>query len=160
MLAAPSSVWAADPPIQVLSERSLARFAEGLDFNLELEGQSRIVQVRLNYRIAGSRVWAYIYPEFTLARRVSASTRIPTSGRSYLPPGTELEYYYSVQDEEGSVHRTGLSSLLYRDQRFAGFDLYEFFHLARSSPDGGKLLPIQDRLQRIREKSRELGLVQ
>ncbi len=49
---------------------------------------------------------------------------------------------------------------LYRDRRFAGFDLYEFFHLARSSPDGGKLLPIQDRLQRIREKSRELGLVQ
>ena len=49
---------------------------------------------------------------------------------------------------------------LYHDRRFAGFDLYEFFHLARSSPDGGKLVPIQDRLQRIREKSRELGLVQ
>ena len=49
---------------------------------------------------------------------------------------------------------------LYHDQRFAGFDLYEFFHLARSTPDGSKLLPIQDRLQRIREKSRELGLVQ
>ena len=48
---------------------------------------------------------------------------------------------------------------LYHDERFAGFDLYEFFHLARSTSDGSKLIPVQDRLQRIREKSRELGLV-
>ncbi len=48
---------------------------------------------------------------------------------------------------------------LYHDERFAGFDLYEFFHLARSNPDGSKLIPIRDRLQRIREKSRELRLV-
>ena len=48
----------------------------------------------------------------------------------------------------------------WRDPRFAGFDLYEFFHLARATPDGSRLVPVQDRLRHIRRKARELGLVE
>lgn len=49
---------------------------------------------------------------------------------------------------------------IWRDSRFAGFDLYEFFHLARATPDGARLVPVQDRMHRIRRKARELGLVE
>ena len=48
---------------------------------------------------------------------------------------------------------------IWRDHRFAGFDLYEFFHLARATPDGSRLVPVQDRIRQIRRKARELGLV-
>ena len=47
---------------------------------------------------------------------------------------------------------------IWGDHRFAGFDLYEFFHLARATPDGRRLVPVQDRMRRIRQKARELGL--
>ena len=47
---------------------------------------------------------------------------------------------------------------IWRDRRFAGFDLYEFFHLTRATPDGSRLVPVQDRMRYIRRKARELGL--
>ncbi len=49
---------------------------------------------------------------------------------------------------------------IWRDRRFAGFDLYEFFHLARATPDGNRLVPVQDRMSHIRRKARELGIVE
>ena len=48
---------------------------------------------------------------------------------------------------------------IWRDRRFAGFDLYEFFHLARATPVGNRLVPVQDRMDHIRRKAGELGLV-
>ena len=47
---------------------------------------------------------------------------------------------------------------IWRDTRFAGFDLYEFFHLARATPDGSRLVQVQDRISQIRRKARELGI--
>ena len=47
---------------------------------------------------------------------------------------------------------------IWRDRRFAGFDLYEFFHLARATPDGSRLVPVGDRISQIRRKARELGI--
>ena len=47
---------------------------------------------------------------------------------------------------------------IWRDRRFSGFDLYEFFHLTRATPDGSRLVPVQDRMRYIRRKARELGL--
>ena len=45
------------------------------------------------------------------------------------------------------------------DSRFAGFDLYEWAHIARPTPDGSDLLSYQGRVERLREKAMELGLV-
>ena len=57
-----------------------------------------------------------------------------------------------IEEYAGDMER------IWRDPRFAGFDLYEFFHLARATPDGRRLVPVQDRMRRIRRKARELGL--
>ena len=48
---------------------------------------------------------------------------------------------------------------IYNDERFAGFDLYEWAALARSDPDGTKLTPVGDGMDRIRAKAKELGLI-
>ena len=45
------------------------------------------------------------------------------------------------------------------DRRFAGFDLYEWGHIARPTPDGARLVSYRGRVERIREKARELGIV-
>jgi len=46
---------------------------------------------------------------------------------------------------------------IYRDPRFAGFDLYESAGLVEPN-ERGELVPIGDRLERIAKKARELGL--
>ncbi len=48
---------------------------------------------------------------------------------------------------------------VYNDDRFAGFDLYEWVSLARATPDASRINPIEDRIERIRAKAKELGLV-
>lgn len=48
---------------------------------------------------------------------------------------------------------------VYYDDRFAGFDVYEFAGLARPVPDGTKLEEYKGRIERITEKAEELGLV-
>jgi len=87
-------------------------------FNLEAEGDGEIVEVRLYYRIAGSRAWAYAYPTFTPQRHISASIDLRTAGVGYLPPGTMLEYYYVIRDALGNVHETSRTTIEYSDDRF------------------------------------------
>jgi len=48
---------------------------------------------------------------------------------------------------------------IFNDARFGGFDVYEFCTLARATPDGSTLVPLGDRIARIRAKAHELGLV-
>jgi hypothetical protein len=48
---------------------------------------------------------------------------------------------------------------IYRDNRFAGFNVYEIQGFVRPAPDGSRLIPIEDKIERIRAKASELGLV-
>ena len=48
---------------------------------------------------------------------------------------------------------------IYNDDRFSGFDLYEFKNLARPTPDGSRLIHHEDKIDRIIPKVTELGLV-
>ena len=45
------------------------------------------------------------------------------------------------------------------DARFAGFDIYEFAHLARPVPDGSRLEEYRGRLGAISQKTRALGII-
>jgi hypothetical protein len=47
---------------------------------------------------------------------------------------------------------------VYRDGRLDGFDLYEFWALARPSTDGSRIEPIGDFLPKLAERTRKLGL--
>ena len=46
----------------------------------------------------------------------------------------------------------------FRDDRIAGFDIYELASVALPSPDGSRLVPVEDKMERIRAKAVELGL--
>ena len=48
---------------------------------------------------------------------------------------------------------------VYGDERFDGFDLYEFALMARASPDGRSLDSYKGRMEMIRAKAADLGLV-
>ena len=67
---------------------------------------------------------------------------------------------------DGGVRRTGARleqylddlEFVYRDPRLDGFDVYEFWALARPSADGLRIEPIGDFLPKLAERARKLGL--
>ena len=71
---------------------------------------------------------------------------IPVYLNRYLKRANSIEEYAS---DLGSI---------FQDERFAGFDVYEFAHVSRPTPDASKLEPVENRLERIRAKAEELGI--
>ena len=111
-------VLGAGDDIRVISDEREVRFPGDVVFNLELDGVADIVEVRLYYRVSPSGAWAYTYPSLTHSRRVEATFNLNLSGVSYLPPGTELEYYYSILDSQGNTLDTRPETFVYVDDRF------------------------------------------
>ena len=104
--------------IEVIEDSREVDFPGGLTFTLAARGDEDIVEVQLLYRIAGSDVWSYAYPRFSPGASVSTNIDLRIGGSVYLPPGTELEYYYIIRDAQGSVHQTDAKLIEYSDNRF------------------------------------------
>jgi Peptidase MA superfamily len=104
--------------IRVLSNHHEVNFPDVVTFNLTAEAENEIVEVRLNYRIAGSRVLTYTYPHFTPGRRIAANYNGLISEAGYLPPGARIAYYYSIRDSSGNHLQTPWRVLEYTDTRF------------------------------------------
>ena len=113
-----SGVSAAGGDIEVIDTGEEVDFPGNVDLSVTAEGDSEIVEVRLFYRTVGSRVWAYAYPEFVPDTRVTASLNLTGKVSAYLPPGTEIEYYYEIIDALGNILSTEPTVLEYEDTRF------------------------------------------
>ena len=114
----PPPVSAAGEEIRVLSDRLEVRFPNDVLFSLEVEGEQDIVEIRLFYRVAPSGIWTYTYPDLDPSQSVEPSFNLDVSGSSYLPPGTEVEYYYSIRNSQGEIVETSREKFLYVDGRF------------------------------------------
>lgn len=113
-----SSLSAAGGDIEVVSTGEEVSFPGNVDLSVTAEGDADIVEVRLFYRTVGSQVWAYAYPDFVPANRITASLNLTGEVSTYLPPGTEVEYYYEITDAQGNVLRTEPTVVEYEDTRF------------------------------------------
>jgi hypothetical protein len=85
-------------------------------------------------------------PVVVEALALSAELRIPGYLNRYISRAVGLDEYIADLDR------------IFHDSRFAGFDIYEFVHLARPNARG-ELEAVGERLERLRAKARELGLV-
>ena len=117
-LSTASSLSAAGGDIEVLETGEEVRFPGNVDLSVTAEGDAEIVEVRIFYRTGGSRVWSYAYPEFVPSNRITAKLNLTRTVTSYLPPGTEVEYYYEIRDSAGNLLRTEPSVVVYEDTRF------------------------------------------
>ena len=103
---------------EVLSQNARVRFAEGVTFNVEVEAEAPVVEVKLSFRNANDGPWNYVYLDLEPDTRIKAVHLLDTDGPIYIPPQGALEYFYTVRDAAGNVVRTPLQSLLYVDTRF------------------------------------------
>ena len=104
-----SSLSAAGGDIEVVETSEEVDFPGNVDLSVTAQGDADIVEVRLFYRTVGSRIWAYAYPDFVPSKRITASLNLTGEVSTYLPPGTEVEYYYEITDSEGNVGSTASS---------------------------------------------------
>jgi hypothetical protein len=102
--------------IRVLDQGVETAFRDYITFNISLESDASITEARLLYRVAGQIATARGDAEIEPGTRVDASFTIEQE-RDYLPPGTELEYWWKVADEAGNELETDRQPLLYMDER-------------------------------------------
>ena len=113
-----ATVSAAGGDIDVFTDEGEVRFPGDVVFNLGVESPADIQEVKLYFRIPPSRVWMYAYPEVDPSPRVETSFKLDLRGAGYLPPGTEIEYYYRIRDADSSVLDTEPRTFFYVDDRY------------------------------------------
>lgn len=111
----PATVTAQDS-IRVLDQNVETAFRDFITFNIDLESDSPIVEARLLYRVSGQLATARGDAEIEPDTRLEASFTIDQK-RDYLPPGTELEYWWKITDEAGNELKTEPQDLVYTDDR-------------------------------------------
>jgi len=120
LLAIPNVAQAQDE-ITVISSSTSSMFPNGITFNVEVESDVRITDIDLKYRIKRLSVVPVSYRvdvDFTPGERVSASwtwNMLETGG---LPPGTEVEYWWLIEDASGHRSETSPASIKFDDLRY------------------------------------------
>ncbi|HLC29866.1 MAG TPA: hypothetical protein VJM51_03695, partial [Dehalococcoidia bacterium] len=116
----PSTLSAlAQGEIRVVSQTQENRFPKELALQLKAEADREIQKITVFYRLGSSRSTSYAYPTFTAGRTVQAEYALPTGGSRYVVPGSEVEYYYEIEDAGGAVLKTQPVRIVYEDTRFA-----------------------------------------
>ena len=117
-LASGSIATAAGGMIEVVSQGPQVRFPGGVTFDVAVEAEADIVEVKLSYRNANGGPWSYTYLDLEPSPRVETSFTLDTSTRTYIPPGSAVEYFYTVRDAADNVIRSESQTIIYTDTRF------------------------------------------
>ncbi len=106
--------------IAVTNTSAESRFPEGVTFRLAATADSTITQVRLRYRILPEGVLSAALPEFQADTSINVSFTLEGNAppRSYLAPGTPIEYFWELTDEAGNKVSTDPATVTYDDDRF------------------------------------------
>jgi hypothetical protein len=110
---------AAQEAIKVADEGVEANFREHLTFTLNAAGSAEIVEVDLLYQVVGQLATSRNEAEFTPGTSIEAEFKIDqTKPENYMPPGTELNYWWKLVDAAGNELRTEKQTYLYLDNRY------------------------------------------
>ncbi len=104
--------------LQVTSQGAEATFPDQMRFHLTATSPDQIDEVRLFFKRAGQVSSAYRAVEFTPGTTISGQAVLRLGlGDAYLPPGSELQYYFELRDAGQRVLRTPAQTFIYQDTR-------------------------------------------
>jgi hypothetical protein len=103
--------------ISVLDEGRKVIFRDKVVFTISLEGPAEINEATLFYRIVGQPATAHGEAEFQPGKKVEASWEWNLR-RDYMPPGTEVEYWWRIKDAAGGQLKTEKQNFTYMDDRY------------------------------------------
>ena len=109
----------AQAEIEVQGQDWDANFRDYLTFTLQAESSSDITEVELLYRVIGQLATSRNEAEFTPGPSIEAEfTLDQTEPVNYMPPGTELEYWWKVTDSAGNELKTEKERIVLLDNRY------------------------------------------
>ncbi|MCQ3980795.1 MAG: hypothetical protein DPW09_45935, partial [Anaerolineae bacterium] len=112
-------VAAAQEAIQVVDQSVDANFRDHITFTLNAKSTAEIVEVDLLYQVVGQLASSRNEAEFTSGTSINAEFKIDqTKPENYMPPGTELNYWWKIVDSAGNELRTEKQRYLYLDNRY------------------------------------------
>ena len=109
----------AQETIKIMDQTWDAEFRDHITFTLNAASEAEIVEVDLYYQVVGQVATSRNEADFTPGASIEAEFEIDqTKPENYLPPGTELNYWWKVVDANGNELKTEKETLLYLDDRY------------------------------------------
>jgi hypothetical protein len=94
------------------------QFPERIEYRITISSPAaEITDVRLYYGHIQDPIRTQVRPAFTPGRQVAASFTLNTRER-YLPPGSEIEYFWSARDATGARYESPRQRFTYMDGRY------------------------------------------
>jgi len=114
--------------LRVVGSSVEARFPLALSFSISAESDVDITDIRLHYRVLGysfADVTSETYIQFAPATSIVTSWDLDMRWIGGLPPGTDVEYWWTVEDVSGDRIETSPDIVKFSDERFAWRSLAE-----------------------------------
>ncbi len=110
----------AQDEIALLESTATVDFPTKITFSIEAESATDITRVLLNYRVdrlSCASVTSEAWSEFTPDSRVKTSW-VWDMRKAGLPPGAEVEYWWTVEDDTGHSLETSPAMMKFEDGRY------------------------------------------
>ena len=123
----PSLVQAQDE-LTILDSSVQLEFPTRLNFSLSAQSEVNITDIRLHYtvdQLSHAQVTSEVYIEFAPADKVDASWTWDMRKTGGLPPGSRLEYWWTVEDALGDKTETFSTQIQFDDTRYPWRSLTE-----------------------------------
>jgi hypothetical protein len=145
--------------ITVVTDEYETVFGETITFRVAAESESEITDIRLYYQVGGFPVTSRAEPEFELGQTVEAEHEWDLV-LNYTPPGSEIAYWWKIEDAAGNELETEPVSFTYEDERYDWQELSSdqiLLYWYRGDDDFGQAL-LDRGLEALDQLSRDTGV--
>ncbi|MDH4137763.1 MAG: hypothetical protein OEW09_13765, partial [Anaerolineae bacterium] len=113
----PPSSALAQGGITVVTDQYETVFGETITFRVAAESEGEVTSIQLYYKVGGFSATSRAYPEFEPGQTVKAEHEWDLM-LNYTPPGSEIEYWWKIEDAAGNEFKTEPVSFTYEDERY------------------------------------------
>ena len=107
--------------LAILNNSAQVEFPTKLSFNLSVESDVNITDIRLHYtvdRMSFTQVTSEVYIKFEPATSVDAEWTWDMRKTGGLPPGSSIDYWWTVEDANGDRVKTAPIQVQFDDNRY------------------------------------------
>ena len=111
----------ANSGLAILNNSAQVEFPTNLSFNLSVESDANITDIRLHYTVdqmSFTQVTSEVYIEFEPATSVDANWTWDMRRTGGLPPGSSVDYWWTVDDANGDIIKTVPIQVQFDDNRY------------------------------------------
>ena len=104
----------------VILSKPNVEFPDSITFDIDVAAKADISRITFQYQVQKLSVFpvtSVAFPPFTSTSRVKTSWKWDMTQTGGLPPGTDLTYWWAIEDAEGNTAQTPVSTLSFDDQR-------------------------------------------